>query len=252
MRCATTQILLSPPPRLMETPLCTRHPLSKASWQQPLSWLAQVHPHGTRRAHSNPAQSRRSHPPNRTLRRRCPNGVKHRRSFPWQPSQPIYDFAPDCSTQSQPAVALDSDDTVYALWIDGRGGSPALYWAAQPDGDAWSANLAVPPAAGSASASDPPSLAIDAQRPTLCPLDRPAQRQPRRLLCRPFSRRLLECGRARERRRDPRRPTPSLPGCRQRRQRLRRLAGPAQRRRRRLLRLPAGRRRLERKQPGQP
>ena len=84
--------------------------------------------------------------------------------FPWQPSQPIYDFAPDCSTQSQPAVALDSDDTVYALWIDGRGSSPSLYWAAQPDGGAWSANLAVPPAVGSVSASDPPSLAIDAQR----------------------------------------------------------------------------------------
>ena len=85
-------------------------------------------------------------------------------SFPWQPSQPIYDFAQDCSTQSQPAVALDSDDTAYALWIDGRGGSPALYWAAQPNGGAWSANLAVPAAMGSVSASDPPSLAIDAQR----------------------------------------------------------------------------------------
>ena len=49
------------------------------------------------------------------------------------------------------------------LWIDGRGSSPSLYSAAQPDGGAWSANLAVPVAMGSVSASDPPSLAVDAQ-----------------------------------------------------------------------------------------
>ncbi len=86
------------------------------------------------------------------------------RSFPWQPSQPVYDFATDCSTQSQPAVAFDTNDTAYVVWIDGRGSSPSLYWATQPNGGAWSANLAIPAAMGSVSASDPPSLAIDAQR----------------------------------------------------------------------------------------
>ena len=84
-------------------------------------------------------------------------------TFPWQPSEPVYDFAADCTMQSLPAVAVDSDDTAYALWTDWRGGSPALYWAAQLGGGAWSANQAVPAAVGTVSTSDPTSLAVDAQ-----------------------------------------------------------------------------------------
>jgi subtilisin family serine protease len=64
----------------------------------------------------------------------------------WSPAQQVNDD-PGAAPQEHPAVAVDSQGTVYVVWEDLRNGptQPELRWAKQPDGGVWSASQPVGP-----------------------------------------------------------------------------------------------------------
>jgi len=65
----------------------------------------------------------------------------------WSPAHQVNDD-PGSALQVNPAVAVDSQGTVYVVWEDRRNGptQPELRWAKQPDGGVWSASQPVGPA----------------------------------------------------------------------------------------------------------
>ena len=76
----------------------------------------------------------------------------------WSPAQQVNDDVPGAlgaALQEYPAVAVDSQGTVYVVWEDRRNGpvlsvvegptQPELRWAKQPDGGVWSASQPVGP-----------------------------------------------------------------------------------------------------------
>ena len=60
-------------------------------------------------------------------------------------------------------MAAGPDGHAYAVWIDWRGDTPALYWAEQLEESGWSTNLPITDTVGSVGTNDPPSLAVDGQ-----------------------------------------------------------------------------------------
>ena len=78
---------------------------------------------------------------------------------PWQPNQSLYPYLTTCTDQTSPDTAVDAAQVLYAVWADSRNGGSDVYFAYRPPAGAWSANVRVNDAPGTASE---PAIAVDA------------------------------------------------------------------------------------------
>ena len=63
--------------------------------------------------------------------------------------------------QSYPAIAVDPSGNAYAVWEDGRGGNPDIYFATRPVSGVWGANVRVDDDVSGAASQGEPAITVD-------------------------------------------------------------------------------------------